>query len=257
MTVRLIALPLLLLGFATAAIADETHSLPGGEVSSADWSGVFVGVHGGYARSSTDWVLPFDQYYNFGLGGGQSFSTDAKDKFFGGHLLWNYQRGHFVIGVEAAFSGGTLRDERIGAVSSLYPEDQLKTSIADPVTLSGRVGFAFADWLLYAKGGLATAEVTLDALSGPPGAGVEATMQARRSGRRAGGGVEYMIAPRLALGLEYSFTKFDAGRFSTVTTGTQPGLPITVDLDDIALHSVTARLSLRLGPALLALETLK
>jgi hypothetical protein len=30
-----------------------------------------------------------------------------------------------------------------------------------------------------------------------------------------------------------------------------------VDLDDIALHSVTARLSLRLGPDLLALETLK
>jgi hypothetical protein len=59
------------------------------------------------------------------------------------------------------------------------------------------------------------------------------------------------------LGFEYQFVKLDTERHSTTTTGTDEGLPITIDLDDIELHAVTARVSIQLGADLDEPEILK
>lgn len=257
MIFRSIAVPLLMLGMASAAVADEALPPPAADANPLDWSGLYVGVHGGAARSSTDWGFPFTQYYNFGLPAGQSFSTDPDGGLYGGHVLLNLQRGRVVAGLEVSFSGGDLADERIGAVASIYPADRFETGIDNLTTISGRLGFAFRDVLLYAKGGFATADVTHSALSGPPGAGVAAEKEAAQNGRILGGGIEYMLGTRVVLGLEYNFVKLDDERERTTTTGTQPGLPITIDSDDIALHAVMARVSLRLGAEPSVAEPLK
>jgi outer membrane immunogenic protein len=245
MRFRLIALAFWLLGFVAGAAADETPSHSGDEAPGPDWSGLYVGAHGGYGRSRADWRFPFFQYYN--LAPGDGLATDPKGALAGGHLLFNHQYGRLVAGLEGAFAGKTLRDERIGGVVAVYPDDQFTTSIDSLATFSGRLGYAFDDWLLYAKGGYATAEVTLDALSGPPGAGVVAAMQASQDGRAIGGGIEYRLAPSIVLGLEYQFVKLGAERYATTTTGTIEGLPITIDLEDIELHAITVRVSVQLG----------
>jgi outer membrane immunogenic protein len=255
MTVRLIAVAFLLLGLAPGAVADEAHPPSGDEALAPDWSGFSAGVHGGYGRSSADWRFPFFQYYN--LAPGEGLSADPKGALAGGHLLFNYQFGRFVAGIEGAFAGKTISDERVGGVVPDYPNDRFTTRIDSLATLSGRLGIAVDDWLLYAKGGYASAEIRLDALSGPPGAGVAAEIEASQEGRSLGGGIEYMIAPRIVLGLEYQFVKLDAERHSTTTTGTVEGLPINIDLDDFDLHAVTARVSIQLGADLDEPESLK
>jgi len=255
MTFRLIAVAFLLLGLAPGAVADETHPPSGDETLAPDWSGLYVGVHGGYGRSSADWRFPFFEYYN--LASGDRLSTDPEGALAGGQLLFNYQFGRFVAGVEGAFAGKTISDERVGGVVADYPNDRFTTRIDSLATLSGRLGYAFDHWLLYAKGGYATADVRLDALSGLPGPGVAAATQASQDGRTLGGGIEYMIAPRIVLGLEYQFVQLDAERHSTATTGTDEGLPINIDLEDIELHAVTARVSIQLGAGLDEPESLK
>ena len=245
MTLRLSALPLALLGFLNAAAAQESRQIAGGDASPARWSGVFAGLHAGYGRSSTNWGFPFFEYYN--TAPGESFSIDPKGAFAGGHLLLNRQFGRVVLGAEGAFSKGSFREDRIGPVTVNFPEDRFSVNIDNIATISGRLGYAFDKWLVYAKGGYATAEVSHHALSGPPGEGVEAATEARQNGRIIGGGAEYMIAPMMVLGLEYSFVKLEAARHSTTTTGVTVGLPANIDSDDIALHSVTARLSIKLG----------
>jgi outer membrane immunogenic protein len=256
MTVRLIATALLLFGFLSAAAAsDETRPHFGDDALAPDWSGLYAGVHGGYGRSSADWRFPFFQYYN--LAPGEGLSADPKGALAGGHLLFNHQFGRFVAGIEGAFAGKTISDERVGGVVADYPDDRFTTRIDSLATLSGRLGIAVDHWLFYAKGGYATAEIRLDALSGPPGAGVAAAIQASQDGRSVGGGIEYMIAPRIVLGLEYQFVKLDAERHASTTTGTMEGLPINIALDDIELHAVTARVSIQLGADLDEPESLK
>ena len=243
MPLRSTAVPLLLLGFANAAVADEMHQ-PFGDASAPNWSGFYAGVHGGFGKSSTNWGFPLLEYYN--TAPGQNFSLDPKGSLVGGHLMVNRQFGRIVVGLEGALSNATFRDDRLGPVAA-FPEDQFKTSIDNLATISGRLGYAFDKWLLYAKGGYATAEVAHHALSGPPGEGVEGAIQGRQNGRTVGAGVEYMITPTIVLGLEYQFVKLGDERYATTTGGTFPGVPFTVDADDIALHAVTARLSIKLG----------
>jgi hypothetical protein len=115
MTIRLIAVAFLLLGSAPGAVADETHPLSGDDLSAPDWSGLYVGVHGGYGRSSADWRFPFFQYYN--LAPGEGLSADPKGALAGGHLLFNYQFGRFVAGIE----GAPARRSATGALAASCP----------------------------------------------------------------------------------------------------------------------------------------
>ncbi len=255
MTFRSIALPFLVLSFVHAAAADEMHQPSGSETLPLNWSGFYAGIHGGFGKSSTQWGFPFVEYYN--TEPGQSFSIDPKGSFVGGHLMLNRQFGRVVMGVEGAYSNATMRADRLGPVTAAFPEDRFKTSIDNIATISARLGYAFDKWLLYAKGGYASADVAHHALSGPPGEGVEATIEAREGGPTVGAGAEYMITPTIILGLEYQFVKLDTERHSTATTGALVGIPINIDSDDIALHAVTARLSIKLGADNHHLENLK
>ena len=255
MRFRLIALPFLLLAFVTSAVAGEAQQPSGGETSHPNWSGLYIGAHGGYGRSSVNWSFPFDEYYN--TNPGQSFSTDPKGAIMGAHLALNYQFDRLVAGVEGSFSNTTLRQDRVGPVTPAFPGDEFKTNINDLATVSGRLGYARDKWLFYAKAGYASADVKLHALSGPPGPGVIATTGARQNGRIVGAGVEYMISPMLILGLEYNSVNLDAKRHSTTSTGTEVGLPVHIDSDDIALRAVVARVSIRLGDDRQELENLK
>ena len=124
MTVRLIATALLLLGFLSAAAADETQPYSGDGLSAPEWSGLYAGVHGGYGRSSADWRFPLFLYYN--LAPGEGLSADPKGALAGGHLLFNHQFGRFVAGIEGAFAGKTISDERLGGVVLDYPNDRLR-----------------------------------------------------------------------------------------------------------------------------------
>lgn len=101
-------------------------------------------------------------------------------------------------------------------------------------------------WLVYADGGWATAKVSLNAISGTPGAGVVENADRRHDGWTFGGGVSNMIDPHVVLGIDYENVKLDGERHEALSTGAIIGVPFRVNSGDIELQTVTARLSIKL-----------
>jgi outer membrane immunogenic protein len=205
------------------------------------WTGFYVGVQGGYGWSDIDWTLPVGQFFG---NAGQGFSADEEDAIAGGHATLMYQMGPLVVGGDIAYNATWLEHDVAGAIPQ-FAFDRFHTDIENYATATGRVGFATDKWLLYVDGGYATARVSLDAVSGPPGAGRLANTDERYDGWTYGGGLSYMIDPHVVLGIEYEHVKLDGERHEVLTTGTGV-TPFSVDSGDIELQVVTARLSIKL-----------
>jgi opacity protein-like surface antigen len=246
MFLRSIALVVAVLGLAPAAVADGMPRAPVTHAAPQMWSGLFAGFHAGYGWGDTDWVFPFDEFYNDAPG--ERFTTKPEGGLFGQHLVLSHQFGNVVAGIGASFSFSAMRETRVGPVTSSFPDDRLRTEIDNVLTITGRLGHARNNWLLYAMGGYASAEVSTVAYSGLPVVGVEANTKERHSGWVVGGGLEYMFRPAAALGLEYSFMSLEGERHTALTTGTTSGLPYNVDVGDIGVHALTVRLSFKLTP---------
>jgi opacity protein-like surface antigen len=160
----------------------------------------------------------------------------------GGHLGVNYQLRQFLIGAEISYSDAELRNTSIGA--SVVPADRFTVDMTDLLMITGRLGYVHGQYLVYARGGYASAEVETRAASATQS--VAATISQRESGWTIGGGLEARIISNLLFSLEYNYLSFARDQFSGVTAGA--GVPLHVDLDDLHAHIVTARLSILFGP---------
>lgn len=144
-----------------------------------NWSGLYVGVNGGYgwANSSS---------YGFQPSGG----------FGGGQIGYNWQgiwNPHLVLGVEADIEGADITDSYYGHQASVNYFG----------TIRGRIGYAFDRALVYATGGFAYGEVQDSAFG--------ASLTSTETGYTVGGGVEYKILPNWSAKAEYDFVSLDAG----------------------------------------------
>ncbi len=130
-----------------------------------NWSGLYVGVNGGYGWSAnTDWLDP----------------TGA---FGGGQIGYNFQRGNIVFGIETDIQGSGVSDSGGGYKSSLDYFGSVR----------GRLGYAFDRALVYGTGGFGYGQVTNDGYS------------QTQTGWVAGGGVEYKITPAWSAKAEYQY----------------------------------------------------
>jgi outer membrane immunogenic protein len=119
-------------------------------------------------------------------------------------------------------------------------------------SIRGRLGWAFDRWMIYATGGVAWANVELEARLGGTFPLSEAADKAL-IGATVGGGFEYAFTPNWSLGVEYRFTKFDRESFGLgeklvgVPLVGSPAFapsPLTANAD-LETHEVTARLNWR------------
>ncbi len=93
----------------------------------------------------------------------------------------------------------------------------LTTKLHDLETLTGRLGYAFNNVLVYAKSGGATGVVSTDFAIGGVFAGGQ---RQRLFGTTAGAGIEYGLTPNWILGVEYDYTRLFAGQFNIPTVAT-------------------------------------
>ena len=127
--------------------------------------------------------------------------------------------------------------------SIVNPAVTYSTDINSIVTVAGRLGYAADRWLVYGKAGWANARVEVSGVN--TGLGDAFSAGGRRNGWMVGAGLEYLIAPNVSLGLEYSF--IDLGRRDYSGT-TDLALAFTARDVETDIHSVTARLNLKFGP---------
>ena len=260
-------------GLAVAPGTASAHA-PGTVV---DWSGLYVGLHAGYAWSDVDVELrePGGAVDALEFLGAPTGARHDLDGFLGGgHIGLQHQWGRWVLGVEAALSFGDLRDRSTdafaGSASILFLETEwagqssFRTEIDNFASIAGRLGYAHDRWLVYAKGGLATAaiksrgsvdgEACAELFGFPLGCsdfGGSFSSRERHYGWLAGGGLEYMITPNLIVGLEYSYMDLGArthtGSGTLDLDGTTFSGETRVRVDPDAIHAVTARVSIKLG----------
>jgi outer membrane immunogenic protein len=195
--------------YTKAAPADRSHN----------WTGCYVGGNAGYDWSRADTTATATTWLASG-----SFTQDYIDYYQsnasnrmnlagftgGGQVGCNWQSKNWVVGLEGDFNYTDLSASRSTGI--------VPTTIGTPIvfqdsissrwlaTVRGRVGVAFDRLLVYATGGLATANVEYSTAyfltTHPLGSG---SLSETRVGWTVGAGVEYALDRNWSTKLEYLY----------------------------------------------------
>jgi opacity protein-like surface antigen len=171
--------------FAADLIITEPEAAPMVALSSADWSGFYVGVHGGYGAgvlnlSAPGFIDPDDE-------------DEDVDGFFGGiQLGYNYQADALLFGIQTDLSLSGIASEEDGGGEN--------DTIDWFGSTTGRVGFVADSFVPYLKGGIAYA-------GGTGWADVESDSQTH-IGWTVGAGLEVAVADNISVFAEYDYYDF-------------------------------------------------
>jgi outer membrane immunogenic protein len=157
-----------------------------------NWTGFYIGINGGYGWGRSRWDL---------LPGGLSEGSHNTDGgTVGGQIGYNWQIGGWVLGLEAQ---GNWADFSGSNQSALFLNTTNHTDVDAFGLFTGKVGYAWNNFMLYAKGGAAVQSMEyryFNTLTGVTGGTADET----RWGGTVGVGFEYAFAPNWSAGLEYN-----------------------------------------------------
>jgi len=225
---------------ATVALADGMQRR--GSIKDApyeqrySWAGFYLGAHLGGAWGDTDW-----SFFN-GVATTEAFSQSNSSAIFGGQAGWQGQWGNVVAGVEVSYSGLDLSDTS----TALLVGNRTRTSeINDLFLATVRLGYAADRWLAYVKGGYANADV--DFSSNVASTGVLTSSSGEREGGWVlGGGLAYALTQTVSFGVEYNFVHLNIDDRTQSNPGGFCTVPCTVTGPEADIHSITARVNVRL-----------
>jgi outer membrane immunogenic protein len=215
-----------------------------------DWSGFYLGGNAGYGWGQVSHAdtTPGGLFWTFGPAGifGGVQKINPQGAVYGGQAGYNWQRSNWVFGVEAQFNGADMKRSDI---SIFVPAtDRLSAKIDSYGTFTGRVGYAFNNWLPYVKGGYAAAELNtrnFDIF------GNFLDNTSWRSGYVVGAGLEYAFAGNWIIGVEYNYMDFGSKGFTKLNVGVNPVTPESFS-DKLTVSTVTGRLSYKFGGPVVA-----
>jgi outer membrane immunogenic protein len=214
-----------------ASAADINEVLP--VAAAYDWSGLYAGVHVGYAAGKSNFFIA-----GAGAGGTDLNSPLDPDGFIGGiHIGANQEMANrFVIGAEAdvtynAVDGLTALDAGGGGVNTLL-KSELKWSGAARL----RAGYAFDRTLPYIAAGVAAAKYEVTAISAGPGGEVPFHDETH-IGWTVGAGIEHAFTDKWLARVEYRYSDFGSQDLSLAA-----GLPTATHVD-LQTHDIRAGLS--------------
>src|SRR5262245_41542940 len=177
-----------------------------------DWTGLYVGAHLGYSGGRSNWSASPDLASSLDLFQSSDIFTGSGSYFGGLQIGYDYMLANrVVLGVQldASFPGFPRNGISLGGESIFSTPEIGLASYSENVlhfgTLRGRVGYAPANWLVYATGGFAWTydQLTLTQLA-------DDTTDSPflwRLGWVAGLGVEYAFAPNWSANVEYLYTQ--------------------------------------------------
>jgi outer membrane immunogenic protein len=178
------------------------------------WTGCYLGGHVGGGFAHKDITDPVALVQNsFGAGptpGVTTVSPAPSGVVIGGQIGCDYEFApSWVVGIEGSASGSTMKGSRTVGLPLGNPDTavvQAKTDFMTSVT--GRIGYAFDNLLLYGRGGVAMAadryDITGSFLGTPFGfVGLE-----NRIGWTAGGGLEWAFSSHWSANVEYDYYGF-------------------------------------------------
>src|SRR5262249_55334662 len=187
-----------------ADIPYPVKSPPAPEVLPDTWAGFYLGGQIGYGGDhvrgrnlgASSFFSPLNAVTHAGGGG----------VIGGGQVGYNVQFNRLVFGVEGSFSGTGF--DRSFASPYFPATDVWSSKLTWLGTVTGRVGYAFDNWLPYIKGGFAAGNVETTIQNNA--LGVMSQGSAVHHGWTLGAGVDFKVTRQVTLGLEFMHT--DLGR---------------------------------------------
>jgi len=240
-----------------------------------NWTGLYVGLNGGYSWGNSSTVYAGPGFTPF------STSQSLDGGVFGGQIGYNWQFNHVgIFGVEADIQGtgqnGTaalptivtttpIFFNTIATASAVAPSASVTTttaSLAQKLAWFGtarlRLGFLPADnWMLYVTGGLAFGELDSTATAttttvttgfGDPSTTATAAVSGNGTnlGWTVGAGAEWVISGPWTAKLEYLYV--DLATFNNAFTGLGPAYPLLYTSSHVTDNILRAGVNFRFGP---------
>jgi outer membrane immunogenic protein len=208
-----------------------------------DWSGLYIGVNGGWGSSRKCW----DALTATGVFLASEGCHDATGGVAGGQVGYRWQSSAWVFGVEAQGDWANLRGSN---TSQFIPFFTNRSRIDGFGLFTGQVGYAFNTALLYVKGGAAVTADRFDVVTTAGNILAGTTGSQARWGGTVGTGIEFSFAPNWSAALEYDHL-FMGTKGTTFTNAPPPGF---FGADNIHQNAdlVTARVNYRWGGPVIA-----
>jgi len=223
-----------------------------------DWTGFYLGIHGGYGFGDQDWTLVDNPGRGTPASLGEEVASPDLDGFLdGAQVGFNYHIDSLVLGLEGEFSFADINgseSRNAGGEGEGKPGPRKWSSDMNwMATVGPRVGYDWTGTLLYAEGGLAIVDQDFYHLGAPGGGeGEEAAAAANRPGREfkgsdttygwfIGAGVEQSFAENFSARVEYNFIQADPGDQKLFG---EPENPAVFDIDQ-NIHVIKIGLNYR------------
>ena len=236
------AVALLALGAAAPAVAADlparTYKAPDFIPVEYDWSGVYVGLNGGWGTANRC----FDRT---ALLVGPEGCHNTSGGFAGAQAGYRWQTSSWVWGFEAQGDWASLNGSNI---STLVPANTNRSRIDAFGLFTGQVGYAWNTVLLYFKGGGAVIADRNDILAG--GAVIANASGDNRWGGAVGGGIEFSFAPNWSAAFEYNHLFIANNNTNFVNTNT--GVVLSTDRVRGDADLVSVRVNYRWGGPVVA-----
>ena len=176
-------------------------------VTSYNWSGCYLGVHGGGKWGKSEQIADSGAL----AGSSMTGSYDIDGGLFGGQVGCNFQSGAWVFGIEGDGSW-TNADGGSNLIAPFNPAFFASTEEKWLATVRGRLGYAAGNWLLYVTGGGAFASVEIrSVLTATPTTFREESKTL--SGWTVGAGAEWGLAGGWSVKAEYLYVDLGDKRF--------------------------------------------
>lgn len=210
---------LIALGAAPASAADlaarHYTKAPSMVAAVYDWTGFYIGANGGggWGRDRISQAAG-------------AINVDPSGGFAGGQVGYNWQRGAWVLGVEADGDWADINGNSACGVGFVCSS---KTDAL--ASFRGRVGYAVDNILFYGTGGAgyaSTRNSVLSAAAGTPVAGATGLHSSDRWGYAAGAGIEWGFSPNWTAKVEYMHYGLGS---ETAPAGTLDVVPTSSRLD--------------------------
>jgi outer membrane immunogenic protein len=201
-----------------ADLPTKTYAPPPVVAQVYNWTGLYVGVNGGYGWGSQDPLAPFSNNFDR-----TSFSTSGG--MIGGTIGAQIQQGYVVVGVEGDLDWANVKGSGISTPTILGIPQPLTLNITSNISAVGtariRTGVALSNWLFYATGGAAFVKSSANgtSIAGAPcgtlGVIPNCAASAWRPGLAAGLGTEWGFAQNWTAKVEYLYIDVVGSGFST------------------------------------------
>jgi outer membrane immunogenic protein len=253
-TIGLIALGMTVPAMAADLPARPYTKAPAMVAALYDWSGLYIGVNGGWGSAHKCW----DQ--NTGLGGpflAAEGCHDATGGVAGGQIGYRWQSSAWVFGVEAQGDWARLRGSNLSLLGPgpglLVPPGAGPTNQSQVNgfgLFTAQVGYAFNAALLYVKGGGAVVADKYTGFNAVTGAAIDIASETRWGGT-VGVGLEYAFAPNWSAAVEYDHL-FMGRRTLDFYSTVVPGAFTREDVIRQDIDLVTVRVNYRWGGPVIA-----